>query len=96
MRELRSHGLIWTKAILFLVIGFISCGLILLEVPEVRVMLLLVLAIWSFCRAYYFAFYALERYVDPSYRFSGLISLARHIWAKRKGGSGRTDSEPQE
>jgi hypothetical protein len=88
MRDLRSPRLIWTKAVLFLVIGFVSSGLILLEAPEARVLLLLALAVWSFCRAYYFAFYALERYVDPSYRFSGLISLARHVWTKRKGGPG--------
>jgi hypothetical protein len=88
MRDLRSPRLIWTKVVLFLFIGFVSSSLILLETPEARVGLLLVLAVWSFCRAYYFAFYALERYVDPSYRFSGLISLVRYLWAKRKGGAG--------
>jgi hypothetical protein len=86
MRDLRSTRLLWTKAVLFLSIGFVSCGLILLEAPELYVLLLLALAVWSFCRAYYFAFYVLERYVDPSYRFSGLFSLARHLWKKRKGG----------
>jgi hypothetical protein len=39
----------------------------------------LVVAVWSFRRFYYFAFYVLERYVDPAYRFSGLFSLARHL-----------------
>jgi hypothetical protein len=34
--------------------------------------LLLVLVIWSFCRAYYFSFYVLERYVDPGFKFAGL------------------------
>jgi hypothetical protein len=91
MRDLRSHRLIWTKAILFLVIGVVSSALILIEMPEVRVLFLLVLAVWAFCRAYYFAFYALEKYVDPSYRFSGLISLARYLW--KKGKSGTTSPE---
>ncbi|HUB67097.1 MAG TPA: hypothetical protein VL981_06405 [Candidatus Methylacidiphilales bacterium] len=86
MRDLRSPRLIWAKAILFLVIGFISSGLILFEVPNLLVLMLLALTVWAFCRAYYFAFYALERYVDPSYRFSGLISLARYVWTKTKNG----------
>lgn len=29
------------------------------------------IAVWSFCRLYYFGFYVIERYIDPSYRFSG-------------------------
>jgi hypothetical protein len=43
----------------------------------------LVVAIWAFCRAYYFAFYVVEHYVDPTYRYSGLLSLVRHALRKR-------------
>jgi len=74
----------WAKALLFLIIGILSSLLIVVELPSVRLVVLLVLAIWSFCRAYYFAFYILERYVDPSYRFSGLFSLIRYLWKQRK------------
>jgi hypothetical protein len=35
--------------------------------------------VWSFCRFYYFAFYVIERYVEPSYKFSGLLSFATYI-----------------
>ena len=35
------------------------------------------LALWAFCRAYYFAFYVLTAYADPSYRYAGLCSAAR-------------------
>ena len=79
MRDLQSHRWMWVKAILFLLIGIASSALILAELPEMRVLILLVLAIWSFCRAYYFAFYVLEKYVDPSFRFSGLFSLVRYV-----------------
>ncbi len=79
MRDLQSHRWMWIKAALFLVIGAISCALIILEIPEWRVAALLALAIWSFCRAYYFAFYVIEKYIDPSYRFSGIISALRHL-----------------
>jgi hypothetical protein len=83
MRDLQSHRWMWAKAVLFLIIGVVSSALILVEVPEWRVAVLLALAIWSFCRAYYFAFYVLERYIDPSFRFSGLWALLRHVLAKR-------------
>jgi hypothetical protein len=73
----------WVKAALFLVIGIVSSALILVELPDLRVLLLLMLAIWSFCRAYYFAFYVLERYIDPSFRFSGLFSLLRYLCSRK-------------
>ena len=74
----------WIKAALFLVIGVVSCGLILVEYPDLRVAALLVLAIWAFCRAYYFAFYVIEKYVDPAYRFSGIFSAVRYLWGSRR------------
>ena len=73
----------WVKAALFLLIGMTSSALILVEAPELRVIVLLVLAIWSFCRAYYIAFYVIEHYIDPSYRYSGLFSVIRQVWKKR-------------
>lgn len=33
------------------------------------------ITIWAFCRAYYFAFYVIEHYVDPHYRFAGLVDF---------------------
>jgi hypothetical protein len=84
MRDLKSPGWMWLKAALFLVIGVVSCVLILAEIPDLRVAALLVLAIWSFCRAYYFAFYVIEKYVDPSYRFSGIISALRYFMTRNR------------
>jgi hypothetical protein len=83
MRDLQSHRWMWVKAALFLVIGVASCALILSFAPDWRVALLLLLAIWAFCRAYYFAFYVIEKYIDPDYRFSGLISVLRHFASRR-------------
>ncbi len=73
----------WAKAILLLAIGVTASSLLLLEVGTLRGAVLLALAIWAFCRAYYFAFYVIEKYVDPSYRFSGLVSFLRY-WVHRK------------
>ncbi len=83
MRDLQSPAWMGLKAALFLVIGIASCALILVQAPDLRIAALLILAIWSFCRAYYFAFYVIEKYVDPSYRFSGLFSAIKHLVTRR-------------
>ena len=79
MKDLKNPTLIWLKAALFLLIGVASAVLLLLETPTVKVALLLALAVWGFCRAYYFAFYVIEHYVDPGFRFSGLCSFACYL-----------------
>ncbi len=79
VKDLTSPAWIKVKGILFLLLGLVSGTLLFFEKPTVRVALLLVVAVWSFCRFYYFAFYVIERYVDPNYRFSGLLSLARYL-----------------
>jgi hypothetical protein len=71
------------KALLFLLVGVSAGALLLLEVPTLRAGILLGLAVWGFCRFYYFVFYVIEHYIDPSYRFSGLTSVA-HYWISRK------------
>ena len=72
------------KGALFLVIGTVSAALLLAESFSWNKAVLLVLIIWSFCRAYYFAFYVLERYVDPGFKFSGLGSLLAFLWRRKK------------
>jgi hypothetical protein len=72
------------KAVLFVGVGLLSAGLILADAPDLRTLVLVLLVIWSFSRAYYFAFYVIEKYVDPSYRFSGLLSAARFIASRRR------------
>ena len=51
--------------------------------PDFQLAILMVIAIWAFCRAYYFAFYVIEHYVDPSYRFAGLGSFVRYALRRR-------------
>lgn len=72
------------KAALLLTIGITSSALILLEVPQWRIAALVALAIWSFARCYYFAFYVIERYIDPSYRFAGLGSALLFLVRRRR------------
>ena len=61
--------------------GLLASGLLIAEHPTAKVALLLALAVWSFARAYYFAFYVVEHYVDPSYRFAGLIDFVLNAGA---------------
>lgn len=84
MTDLKSARAIWLKGILFVLLGTTSAAMLLLESPTVRTALLLALAIWAFCRAYYFAFYVIEHYVDPTCRFSGLGSFVRYAFSKKK------------
>ncbi|MEN6450772.1 MAG: hypothetical protein ABFC96_09790 [Thermoguttaceae bacterium] len=81
-KEIRSVRLLYTKAALFVVGGIVACVLILLEHPTVKTAVLLAIAIWCFARAYYFAFYVVSHYVDPSYRFSGLGSFVRYLCSR--------------
>ena len=84
MKDLTNSTWIKVKGFLFLVLGILSATLLLFEHPTTRGALLLILAVWCFCRFYYFAFYVIERYVDPSYRFSGLLSFARYLVRKHR------------
>ena len=84
MSDLKSPTLIWAKGFLFLFLGLFAAVLLVVQAPSLTVVALLVLSIWAFCRAYYFAFYVIEHYVDPGYRFAGLIDFARYLWRGRK------------
>jgi hypothetical protein len=89
MSDLKSPLVIKIKGLLFLFLGIVAAALILVEHFEWRVAFLLAVAIWSFCRFYYFAFYVIEKYVDPSYRFAGLTSFVRYLIAARGGPAAR-------
>jgi hypothetical protein len=79
MKELTDARWIKAKGVLFLLVGLVSSSLLVLEHPEIKVALLMGVAVWCFCRFYYCAFYVIEHYVDPSYRFSGLWSFVRYM-----------------
>ena len=83
MRDLTNVGWIKLKGVLFLFAGIISSLLLILDRPDLKTVLLLALSIWCFCRCYYFAFYVIEHYVDPAYKFSGLWSFVRYSLGKK-------------
>lgn len=83
MADLKNPRWIYCKGFLFLVNGILAAGLLLWEHPELKVALLLGLAIWCFARFYYFAFYVIEHYVDGEYRFAGLWHFVRYLVTRR-------------
>lgn len=87
MKDITDPRWIKFKGILFLIVGLLSSALLIIERPEIKVVLLLSITVWCFCRFYYFAFYVIERYVDPSYRFSGLWSFAQYLYSQRRRAS---------
>jgi hypothetical protein len=82
--DLRNPRAIFLKGGLFLLGGGLAAGLVWAEHPTLKVAALLAIAIWCFCRAYYFAFYVIEHYVDAGYRFAGLGSFVKYLWTKRR------------
>lgn len=84
MSDLKSPRIIWLKGVLFLFMGCLAAALLLLEARSLLVALLLAIAVWSFCRAYYFAFYVIQHYVDPGYKFAGLLDFLRYAWRRRR------------
>jgi hypothetical protein len=82
-RDLQSASAICLKGVLFVVLGSIAGALLLLENWSWRTVTLLAICIWAWCRAYFFAFYVIERWVDPSYKFSGLGSFVVWLFSKR-------------
>lgn len=78
MREIRNPLLITLKAALFVAAGLLAAAGILLEHPQMRTAALLAVTVWCFARAYYFAFYVIEHYVDSEFRYSGLWSLLHY------------------
>lgn len=84
MKDLTNPKWIKLKGLLFLLLGTAAAILVLVESPSLKVALLLALVIWCFCRAYYFAFYVIEHYVDPSFKFSGLGAFVVYLFRRRK------------
>lgn len=85
--DLKSPGAMYLKAALFCFGGVGAAAGILARNPDPRTLFLLVVLVWSFCRLYYFLFYVIERYIDPSYRFDGVFSAVRYLMKRGKTGA---------
>ena len=93
--DLRNPRWLYAKAVLLLGVGLLASAIVLMDSPTLRTAGLLAIAVWGFCRAYYFAFYVVQQYADPGYRFAGLLSFARYCWGRAEPlGNGAVSSLP--
>lgn len=83
MGNLRSPRVLYLKGLLFLCLGLLAAVLLLAEHPSLRTAALLAMAVWAFARAYYFAFYVVEHYIDPGFRYEGLFAFVRYLIRRR-------------
>jgi hypothetical protein len=70
------------KAILFVVIACLAAAVVLVRDPSWTTAACLLAIAWAASRAYYFAFYVVEKYVDPTFRFAGLGAFCAW-WLRR-------------
>jgi len=83
MGDITSPKLIVAKGFLFLLAGGMAAAALLLEYPTLKAALLLGLAVWCFARFYYFAFYVIEHYIDPTHRYAGLAAFLGYLLRRR-------------
>ena len=83
MADIRSPRLLYIKGALLLGLGLLASAMLLVENPSLRTAALLAIAIWAFARAYYFAFYVIEHYIDSGFRYAGLSSFIGYLLRRR-------------
>lgn len=93
MTDIRSPRWLYIKGILFLLLGCMASGILIVQHPRLLVAACLGIAVWAFARAYYFAFYVIEHYIDGAFRFAGLLSVARYLLNRRQGDDGPPQPE---
>ncbi|RYG93814.1 MAG: hypothetical protein EON58_17570 [Alphaproteobacteria bacterium] len=81
--DLTDRRWLFAKGWLFLVLGILALGSLLALHPGWAEAALLGVGTWAFCRWYYFCFYVIERYVDPTFPFAGLWSFLSYLWRSR-------------
>lgn len=83
MGDLKNPSVLYAKGCLLLAVGVLASVLLLADRVDAKSVLLLAVAVWVFCRAYYFAFYVIEHYIDPGYKYAGLLSFVQHALSRR-------------
>jgi hypothetical protein len=89
MGDIKNPRLLYAKGGMMLIVGILASILLIARNPDLGTIALLAIAVWGFCRAYYFAFYVIEHYIDPHFKFAGLIAFLRYL-------AGRRDSRDRE
>ena len=81
--DLKSKKLIVGKGLLFALCLAMSAVALWLRDPSLVTVLLLAALAWSSARLYYFLFYVLQTYVDPTLKYDGLWAMLRELSKRR-------------
>ncbi|HUY92513.1 MAG TPA: hypothetical protein VMV10_27490 [Pirellulales bacterium] len=81
--DLKSKKLIVAKGLLFGFCLLLSAAALWFRNPSLVTALLLAALVWSSARLYYFLFYVLQTYVDPSLKYAGLRAMLRQLLKRR-------------
>lgn len=82
--DLKSTKLIHLKGLLFLAMLVASALMIIFEPCAWKRAILALVLIWSSARLYYFMFYVIEKYTDPSFKFAGILSFLRYLFRRSR------------
>ncbi len=82
--DLKNPKWIIAKGLMFLLAGCMASGILLLDTLTLRAFVLHTLAVWCFCRFYYFAFYVIEHYIDPTFKFAGLGEVMVYLLGRKR------------
>ncbi len=80
--DLKNPRLIYLKGFLFGAILLMASGVIIMLTRDWLIAGMLILVVWSSARGYYFMFYVIEKYTDPTYKFAGVLGFLKYL-AKR-------------
>ncbi len=83
-RDLKSPAALISKGGLFLLLGLVAGGLLLWEIFSLQRLALFAIALWAFCRFYYFLFYVLEHYAGRGRPYAGIFDAVKWILSRKR------------
>lgn len=83
--DITSPRVLKFKGFLFALIGLIATGMLIARDPTWQTMLLFGLAIWAWCRFYYFLFYVLEHYAGSKRPYAGISDALKSVFNRSNG-----------
>ncbi len=82
--DIKSPKLLYLKGAQMLLVGLMASAILLTLHCDWMTAVLLATAVWGFCRAYYFAFYVIEHYIDPGHKYAGLMDFVKYALGKKR------------
>jgi len=80
--DLESKNWIVAKGVLFLLLALGAAAGLLIQSLRIETALLIAICVWASCRFYYFLFYVLQNYVDPTFKFRGIVDALLMLMRK--------------